>query len=109
MKGIRTKFFLEKCFAGLNFIALGIWLYSLEQGWDLVWLDFLLGIVIIGYFIFLFIIGPKLHYEPEDEMTRSHERRAQAATYNMVCKLLALLGLLCMLSRHTRNTIFPFE
>lgn len=109
MKSIRTKFFIEKCFAGLNFLAIARLQYSLDHDRDLGWVElFVLGALILGYFVFSFFINPRLHYEPVDEMTRAHECKAQAATYNGLCAVLALFGLICMVNKGIRKYLFSF-
>lgn len=105
MKSIKTKFFLEKCFAGLNFLAIAFVWYSLEQEWNLWWLDIIAGVIILGYFIFICFLNSRIHYEPVDEMTRMHECKAQAAVYNGVCVLLALFGLLCLWNKTMRGWV----
>ena len=104
MKNIKTKFFLEKCLKGLNFIVIGLHCYYtfvLNRDFDVVRLLFF--ILIIGSLILDSVVLPKLQFEPVDEMTKVHEQRAQAATYNAICVTLALLGVVCMISRKLRN------
>lgn len=105
MKSIKTKFFLEKCFAGVNFLAIALFWYSLEQEWNLWWVNAIAGAVILGYLIFVCFVNSRIHYEPEDEMTKMHEYRAQAAVYNGVCVLLALFGLLCLWNKMVRGIV----
>ena len=109
MKSIRTKYFMEKCFAGLNFLAIALLWYSLEQEWNLWWAYVIAGAIILGYFIFTCFLNSKIHYEPVDEMTKMHEYKAQAATYNAFCVLLALFGVLCLLNKTMRSLVFSFQ
>lgn len=99
MKSIKTKFFIEKCCSGFNFIAMGIWWFSQEHNWNLFGVDVILGAVIIVNFILQVIVIPKLRFEPVDEMTRKHELRAQAATYNALCMVVSLFGLICIANK----------
>lgn len=109
MKSIKTKFFIEKCFSGVNFIALGIWWFSREHNWNLWSVDVILGAVIIVNFLLQTIIMPKLRFEPVDEMTKSHEQRSQAITYTTVCMILSLLGLLCIINKTIRTLFFSLR
>lgn len=102
MKSIKTKFFIEKFFYGLNAFSLGIWQYAMEHNRDSWWIDLICGIVILGYFIFHFIVSPKLRFEPVDEMTKNHEHRAQAAVYIALCTILSLFGVLCLAVKRLR-------
>lgn len=109
MKSIKTKFFIEKCFSGFSFIAIGIWRFSLEHSWNLWWVDVILGAIMIGNLLLQCFGIPRMHFEPVDEMTINHECRAEAATYNAVCLLLSILGLICMANKGMRNLIFSFN
>lgn len=109
MKSIKTKYFIEKCFSGLNFIALGIFEFSVEHNWNLLVLDVILGAIIIVNFVFQCVFIPTQHFEPEDEMTKQHEWRAQAATYSGFCVLITILGLLCLVIKSMRNLIFSIH
>lgn len=104
MKNIETKFFMEKCLKGLNYIVMGLhcyYTYVLNRDFDVVTLLF--SILIIGSLILDSVVLPKMQFEPVDEMTKAHEQRAQAATYNAICVMLALLGIVCMVSKKFRS------
>lgn len=101
MKEIKTKYFVKKCFAGLNFLAIGIWSYSIENDWNIWWVDAILGMIIVSYFVFDAFIIPKMRFEPEDEMTKQHEYRAQVATYSAFSVVLAVTGVLGLVSMST--------
>lgn len=105
MKSIKTKFFLEKCLAGLNFIAIGL-TYSIKQ--MPIPLGILLGMIVIMYCVFQLGMKNKIPFEPEDEMTILHEQRAQAAIYNGICIILAVLGLLCLFRQSFSKLLFSF-
>lgn len=109
MKSIKTKFFIEKCFSGINFIALTIFYVSLEHNWNIWWLDVILGVIIVINFLFQCVGIPRMHFEPVDEMTRNHELRAQAATYNTLSVLITALGLLCLINKQIRSFIFSIS
>lgn len=109
MKSIKTKYFIEKFLSGFSFIALGIFHFSQEHSWNLLWVDVILGIIIIANFLLNCCGIPRLHFEPVDEMTENHELRAQAATYTAFCFLLMVLGLICMASKSMRSLIFSFN
>ncbi len=106
MKSIRTKYFLEKCLAGLNFLAIGMQQQSLSEGWDSGLMMVICGIFILGYFVYQFILAGRLKFEPEDEMTRRHEVKAQAGVYDMLCIVLALVGLVCICSTGFREILY---
>lgn len=109
MKSIKTKFFIEKCLSGFNFIVLGIFYYSVEHDWNLWWLDVILGAIIIVNFVFQCFFIPTQRFEPVDEMTKQHEQRAQAATYSGFCLLITVLGLLCLIIKSLRKLIFSIH
>lgn len=109
MKSIKTKYFIEKCLFGFNFIACGVFYYSIIHSWYLWWLDLILGAIIIVNFVFQCLFIPTQHFEPVDEMTKQHEWRAQAATYSGFCLLITVLGLLCVVSKNIRNLVFSIH
>lgn len=109
MKSIKTKFFIEKCLSGFNFIVLGVFYYSVEHDWNLWWLDVILGAIIIVNFVFQCFFIPTQRFEPVDEMTKQHEQRAQAATYSGFCLLITILGLLCLVIKSLRKLIFSIH
>lgn len=111
MKSIRTKYFLEKCLAGLNFLAIGLQeQIARSKGWDSLWIP-VCGIVVLGYVVYQCILSERMKFEPEDEMTKRHEYKAQAEVYKMLCILLALVGLFCTFSIGFRRNLYsiPFS
>lgn len=98
---------MDKCFTGLDFLAIALLYYSWDY-WKLWWVEVIAGIVILGY-CSSYLWNSKIQYEPVDEMTKEHECRAQAATYNGLCVILSIIGLLCMCSKPIRSLLFSFE
>ncbi|MDO4168029.1 MAG: hypothetical protein Q4D32_11565 [Eubacteriales bacterium] len=111
MKSIRTKYFLEKCLAGLNFLAIGLQQHiAYREGWDSLWIP-VCGMVILGYVVYQNILSGRMKFEPEDEMTKRHEDKAQAGVYKLLCILLAVVGLICMFNAAFRGKLYsmPFS
>lgn len=106
MKSIKLKFFLEKCFNGIFFVLIGILEYL-----DYEKVNHIIPVLtVIAALIFLGVnlILPRFKFEPEDEMTREHENRSQAATYNILTIGLMLFALVCLCITSVKETNIDF-
>ncbi len=109
MKSIRIKFFFHKCLFGMNLMGMGIFYQSQEEGWDSPVVIFISSVLILSYFIFGFLLYDHDKFEPEDEMTKQHEYRAQASTYLLVCSVLCVIGMCGLVSRSIRELVSSLD